>query len=77
MKTIEEAVADPRAVFSVPEVGELLGIGRGSAYAAAQRGEIPVLALGRRCVVPKASLLSLLGVDHSMAGNAPSSDGRR
>ena len=77
MKTIEEAVADPRAVFSVPEVGELLGIGRSSAYAAAERGEIPVLAFGCCCVVPKASLLSPLGLDHSMAGSAPSSDGRR
>ena len=65
MKTLDEAVADPRAVFSIPEVGELLGMGRSSAYAAAQRGEIPVLALGRRSVVPKASLLSLLGVDPS------------
>jgi excisionase family DNA binding protein len=33
---------------SVPEAGEVLGIGRNAAYAAAQRGEIPVIQIGKK-----------------------------
>lgn len=50
-----------RATITVPEAGQLLGIGRDAAYAAAERGEIPVLHLGRRLVVPVPRLLQLLG----------------
>lgn len=52
-----------RLTCTVPEAGQLLGIGRDSAYAAAERGEIPTLRLGRRIVVPVPRLLELLGVD--------------
>jgi hypothetical protein len=46
----------------VPTAGRVLGIGRDAAYAAAARGEIPTLRLGRslRVAVPK--LLELLGL---------------
>jgi excisionase family DNA binding protein len=49
---------------SVERAGQLLGISRGSAYARVRSGEIPALRLGNRWVVPTASLLRLLGVDH-------------
>src|SRR5437764_13081151 len=42
-----------RLVYSVPEAGRLLGLSRNAAYAAAQRGEIPVIRIGRRLLVPK------------------------
>ncbi len=48
--------------ITVPEAGRLLGIGRDAAYAAAERGELPCLRLGRRLVVPVPRLLDLLGV---------------
>jgi excisionase family DNA binding protein len=48
--------------MTVPEAGRLLGIGRDAAYAAAARGEIPVLTLGRRLVVPTALLYELCGI---------------
>lgn len=53
--------------ISVEEAGELLGLSRPSAYAAANRyleegSGIPVLKLGRRLRVPTARLLALLGV---------------
>jgi excisionase family DNA binding protein len=51
-----------RLVFTVAEAGELLGISRAFAYELVARGELPVLRLGRRMVVPKASLLALCGV---------------
>lgn len=50
-------------VLTVKRAGELLGLGRGSAYRAAARGELPTLRFGRRLVVPTAKLLGLLGFD--------------
>ena len=49
-----------RLTFTVVEVAELLGISRNSAYEAIRRGEIPVLRIGRRVVVPRARLHELL-----------------
>jgi hypothetical protein len=46
---------------TVPEAGALLRLGRGAAYAAAKRGEIPTLTFGSRLVVPVPKLLELLG----------------
>jgi len=47
----------------------MLGIGRGPAYAAIRRGELPSVRLGRRILVPRHRLLSLLNADE------PSDDG--
>lgn len=62
-----------RATITVPEAGQLLSIGRDAAYRAAERGEIPVLHLGRRLVCPVPKLLDLLGVtsEHTEAGPSP------
>jgi excisionase family DNA binding protein len=50
-------------VLSVEEAGRLLDMRRSAAYAAAERGEIPVIRFGRRLVVPTARLLNLLGLE--------------
>jgi excisionase family DNA binding protein len=47
-------------VLTVEECAELLRISTRSAYAAIHRGEIPALTIGRRIVVPGASLRRLL-----------------
>jgi excisionase family DNA binding protein len=47
--------------MTVEEAGRLLGIGRGLAYEAARKGDIPTIRLGRRLLVPRARLLELLG----------------
>lgn len=60
-----------RLTITVPEAGNLLGLGRGSAYGAARRGEIPTLKIGGRLVVPVPRLLELLG--HVPPGSAPAS----
>ncbi len=52
-----------RATLTVPEAGEILGLGRDASYAAASRGELPVLKVGRRLLVPVPKLLALLGAD--------------
>jgi excisionase family DNA binding protein len=51
---------DDRDAFSVEEVGEILGISRGSAYAAAKAGFLPVIRIGHRCIIPRAALERLL-----------------
>ena len=50
-----------RLTVSVPEAGNVLGIGKDASYAAAARGEIPTLRLGRTLRVPVPALLRLLG----------------
>ena len=49
-----------RLVYTVTEAGELLGISRAFAYELVARGELPVVRLGRRRLVPKAALLALV-----------------
>jgi excisionase family DNA binding protein len=51
---------DHHDTFTVEEVGEILGLSRGSAYAAAKGGALPVIWIGRRCIVPRRALERLL-----------------
>lgn len=51
--------------MSIAEAARLLGISRHSAYSAAKRGELPVLRMGSRLLVPRAALMRLL----EMAGD--------
>jgi excisionase family DNA binding protein len=44
----------------VEEAARVLGIGRSAAYLAAQRGDLPVIRIGRRYVVPRAALERML-----------------
>lgn len=48
-------------VMSVEQAAKLLGISRNLAYEAARRGELPVIKVGRRLLVPRARLLDLIG----------------
>jgi excisionase family DNA binding protein len=45
-----------RQTLTIPEVAKLLGIGRNQAYEAVRRGEIPVIRLGKRLLVPMRAL---------------------
>ena len=49
-----------RDVFTVQEVAARLGIGRATAYEAARCGEIPVIRIGRRLLVPCAAFYKML-----------------
>ena len=55
-------------VLTVEEAARLLGISRGLGYELARRGEIPVLRLGRRLVVPKAAFEAWLSAPHDFGG---------
>jgi len=46
--------------ISVEDAGRVLGLSRGSAYAAARSGDLPTIRFGKRPLVPKAALEKLL-----------------
>jgi excisionase family DNA binding protein len=50
-----------RLVYTVPEAGRLLGLGRNAAYEAAKRGDIPTIRMGRLLRVPKGPFHKLVG----------------
>ena len=58
-------------VYTIEEAAELLKVGRSGAYEAARRGDIPVLRIGRRWLVPRVALDKMLadaGKDAEVAG---------
>jgi hypothetical protein len=58
-----EALEDWRnkSTVTIEEGAPIIGVSRGSAYAAARTGEIPTLRIGKRLLVPVAALRRLLG----------------
>lgn len=65
-QTVRAAVPTPeeRPTLPVwPDTGQLLGLCKASAYAAAASGEIPTIRVGRRLLVPTAALRRLLQLD--------------
>ena len=50
-----------KRTMTVPEAGLVLGLGRGPAYEAARRGDLPTIRIGRRLLVPVAALARMLG----------------
>lgn len=59
-----------RRTYTIEETAKVLGLGRTSAYEAVRRGEIPVLRVGRRLLVPRAALERLLA-EPGGQGDAP------
>ena len=59
-----------RLTYTIEEAAQVLGIGRSSAYLAARTGEIPVVRIGRRLLVPVDALESMLarGSPHPKSG---------
>jgi excisionase family DNA binding protein len=56
------AAAPPieRRTLTIEEAGQVLGLSRNTAYGLAKNGQLPTIRLGRRLLVPKAALDSLL-----------------
>lgn len=50
-----------KPTMTVVEAGELLGLGRSTAYDAAKTGAIPTLRVGRRLLVPTHKFREMLG----------------
>jgi len=47
-------------VLTVEEAAVILRLSRGTAYEAVRRGDIPVVKIGRRLLVPRARLMAML-----------------
>jgi excisionase family DNA binding protein len=58
--TVGALLMSGRATITVEEAGKYLGIGRGAAYECVRNGEIPILHLGRRLLVPVPALMKML-----------------
>ena len=55
-----------RPTITVSEYAAFIGVSRDTAYEAAARGELRVLHIGRRVLVPTAPVLAALGLaDHA------------
>ena len=52
-----------KATIDVPEAGEFYGLGRNASYAAAARGDLPTVRIGKKIRVPVAQLLRQLGYE--------------
>jgi excisionase family DNA binding protein len=65
-------VPDPavQPTMTVREVTRVLGVSKSCAYEAVSRGQLPVIAIGRRRLVPTAKLREMLGLDGAHSGNA-------
>jgi excisionase family DNA binding protein len=49
-----------RATYTIAEAAKKLGIGKNSAYEAAKRGDIPVVKVGKRLLVPSVAFDQML-----------------
>ena len=56
-----------RPTITVREYAAFVGVSKDTAYEAAQRGELRVLRLGMRILVPTAPVLESLGLDADIA----------
>ena len=51
---------DERLTFTICETCKILGIGRALCYSKVKTGDIPVIKIGRRLLVPRSGLAKLL-----------------
>ncbi len=64
-----------KLTLTVDEAARCLGIGRNLAYEAIAKGEIPVVKVGKRLLVPKAALETLLAAGQPKKNDANESRG--
>ena len=72
--TLDEArrlAAQFPPLIPIETAGALVGMSRTGSYVAAARGELPVLAFGRRRMVVTARWLAILGLDPGHDEGAP------
>ena len=72
--TVDEAAAEGGPVLTVEEAAAYLRICRGLAFAAVQDGSLPCVRIGRRILIPRRRLESLLDgiqADRQRSGHQP------
>jgi excisionase family DNA binding protein len=57
---LQEPKSDECLVYDVPEAGAKLGLNRNASYAAAKRGDIPTIRIGKLLRVPKAAFHAMI-----------------
>jgi len=62
---------DNQDAFTVEQAGKILGLSRASAFAAANRGDIAVIRIGKRMIVPRRALERLLGATEADVPTMP------
>jgi excisionase family DNA binding protein len=62
-----------RQTYTVQEVGDILGIGRNSAYAAVKAGNIPSFRIGKRVLISRNTIERLLAA-RSIPNNPQNGD---
>ncbi|WP_100214062.1 hypothetical protein [Bradyrhizobium japonicum] len=70
----DHILTNQRLTYSVPEAGRRAGLGRNAAYAAARRGEIPIIRFGSKLRVPAAKWDRLLAEGQPAHSNQENSD---
>lgn len=65
--TQRQALSDLPLALTIEEAGAVLKLGRSASYAAARRGEIPTIRIGRSLRVPRQKLAQLLGENENSA----------
>ena len=60
LEALSKSGNDERLVYTVTQAAEMLGISRAFAYELVARGDLPVIRLGRRRLVPKVALAELV-----------------
>ena len=56
----KEEIVDDKLTLNIEETAKMLGIGRNLCYDRAKAGEIPVIKIGSRLIVPRAALMKML-----------------
>lgn len=59
--------ANSPGTYTIAQAAQRLGVSRNHAYGAARRGEIPIIRVGKRLLVPKARLDAMLGISGEAA----------
>lgn len=68
--TMAEARSSNRAALTYREVAAILGVDERTVSASARAGTLPVVALGRRRLIPRERLIALFAVDTPTEGPA-------
>jgi excisionase family DNA binding protein len=68
MKSNSKSAAPEPLTMTVDEAAQKLGISRNMAYACARSGQLPVIRLGKRVLVPRAALEAMARGDQKGVG---------
>jgi excisionase family DNA binding protein len=68
MKAKSKAAAPEPLTMTVDEAAQKLGISRNTAYACARSGQLPIIRLGKRMLVPRVAFEAMVRGEHKAAG---------